>query len=102
MGLLTSQPGKAVWTLFAVAFAMARMPLWILYYLSPSLRPHPSWSFAQAIKVQITSVFLYHASVVEMKTPLSLAPGVEKEVSRAREQICCNGQRTNLLIRDGP
>lgn len=81
MGLLTSQPGKAIWTLFAVAFAAARMPIWIVFFLSPSLRQHPHWSFAQAIKVKIVSIFLYHASVVEMKTPLSLAPGVEKEVS---------------------
>lgn len=84
MGLLTSQPGKALWTLFAVAFTAARLPLWIVYYISPSLRQHPHWSFTQALRVKIVSVFLWHASVVQVKTPLSLAPGAEKEVSRAQ------------------
>lgn len=87
MGLLTSQPGKALWTLFAVAFTAARLPLWMIYYLIPSLRQHPGWTYEQAIKVQITSVFLWHASIVQIKTPLSLTAGGEKEVSKLSRRL---------------
>ncbi|KAF2207039.1 hypothetical protein CERZMDRAFT_115390 [Cercospora zeae-maydis SCOH1-5] len=79
MGLLTSQPGKGIWTLCAVAVTAARLPVWMLWYLPSSLRQHKDWTYRQAILVQIVKTFLWHASVVEMKTPLSLLPEAEKE-----------------------
>lgn len=79
MGVLAMQPIKGIWTLLAVAFNAARFPLWLIYYLPPFMRPHARWSYGQAIKVQIVKTFLWNAAVVEMKTPLSLAPGAEKE-----------------------
>ncbi|KAF2159693.1 hypothetical protein M409DRAFT_29855 [Zasmidium cellare ATCC 36951] len=78
-GILTMQPVKGIWTLLAVAINLARFPLWILYYIPPFLRPHPKWSLRQCIQVQIVKNFLWNAALVEMKTPLSLAPQAEKE-----------------------
>lgn len=77
--VLTSQPGKGLWTLFALALNTARFPLWMLWYLPPFLRQHPTWSYRQAIMVQIVKTFLWNASMVEIKTPLALLPGAEKE-----------------------
>lgn len=78
-GVLTMQPIKGIWTLLAVAFNVARFPVWLIYYLPPFLRPHPKWSYGQSIKVQVVKNFLWNAALVEMKTPLSLAPAAEKE-----------------------
>lgn len=77
--VLTSQPGKGLWTLFALALNTARFPLWMLWYLPPFLRQHPTWSYRQALMVQIVKTFLWNASMVEIKTPLALLPGAEKE-----------------------
>lgn len=79
MAILASQPVKGVWTLLAIAFNTARLPFWLIYYLPASMRPHPKWSYRQAILVQVIKSFLWNASMVEMKTPLSLLPQAEKE-----------------------
>lgn len=73
------QPLKGIYTLLAVAFNAAKLPLWLIYYLPPFMRPHPKWSYGQAIKVQIVKAFLWNAALVEMKTPMSLASEAEKE-----------------------
>ncbi|KAB8346057.1 hypothetical protein FH972_023109 [Carpinus fangiana] len=77
--LQTTYPGKALWTLFAVVFNAIRLPLWILYYIPSSLRPHAKWTLRQAIGVRVVKAFLYNVASVEMKTPLSLKPGSEKD-----------------------
>jgi acetyl esterase/lipase len=79
MGLLTSHPGKFIYTLLAVVFNTIRLPLWLLYYIPTGLRPHPAWTYRQAILVQIVKSFLWNASMVQVKTPLSLLPNAEKE-----------------------
>ncbi|PIA94788.1 hypothetical protein CB0940_08038 [Cercospora beticola] len=79
MGVLTSQPGKGIWTLCSLALNAARLPLWMIWYLPSSLRQHKDWTYRQAILVQIVKTFLWNASMVEVKTPLSIIPGAEKE-----------------------
>ncbi|SMR49236.1 unnamed protein product [Zymoseptoria tritici ST99CH_1E4] len=79
MGVLTSQPGKGIYTLLAVVFNTVRLPLWLLYYIPSGTRPHKSWTYRQAILVQIVKSFLWNASMVQVKTPLSLSPNAEKE-----------------------
>lgn len=76
--LLTYQPGKALWTLFALAFNAARLPLWIIYYIPRSLRQNPNWTLAQAVRVRAVRAFLWNASLVEVQVPVSLIPGKEK------------------------
>ncbi|KAI9815237.1 MAG: hypothetical protein M1827_002717 [Pycnora praestabilis] len=75
--LFTRQPGRLLYILFASALTIARLPLWLVYYIPPRLRQHPKWTYRQAIMVQILKTFIYHSSIFEMRTPLSLEPGVE-------------------------
>lgn len=77
--LLTSYPGKAIWTLFAVALNAVKLPIWLLYFIPSALRPHSKWTFSQSVRVNVIKAFLYNAAVVEMKTPLSLKPHSERD-----------------------
>ncbi|KAF7194543.1 Esterase [Pseudocercospora fuligena] len=79
MGLVSWQPAKAIWTLFAIVINAARLPIWMIWYLPVSMRPHPAWSYKQSIMVQIVKSFLWNASMVQVKTPLSLKPLVERQ-----------------------
>lgn len=64
MSFLTTFPGNALWALLAVVFNTAKLPLWIIFYIPRSGRPHPNWSFRQAISVQIVKAFLWNAATV--------------------------------------
>ncbi|MCJ1305482.1 hypothetical protein MMC08_008296 [Hypocenomyce scalaris] len=77
--IFTRQPGKSLYILIAVAISVARLPLWLIYYIPSTLRQHPKWTFRQAFMVQILKTLIYHFSIIEMHTPLSLKPGVEQE-----------------------
>jgi hypothetical protein len=77
--ILAYQPFKALYTLIAVALEAMRFPLWFLLYLPRAGRPHSTWTMGQAIRVRIVKAFLAHSSAVQVKTPLSLSPGKEKD-----------------------
>jgi hypothetical protein len=77
--ILAYQPFKALYTLLAVAFESMRFPLWFLLYLHRAGRPHAKWTLGQAIRMRVVKAFLAHSSAVEVKTPLSLDPGKEKD-----------------------
>lgn len=79
MGLLTTQPFKTFYALSALAFELCRLPLWILKFSLPFARQHPKWSFRQAFSVRIFMAAVYHLANVQIKTPLPLTPGKEKE-----------------------
>lgn len=79
MAILTYQPFKAIYTLLAVALEATRLPLWVILYSLKAGRPHPEWTHAQAVRMRIVKAFLTHSSAVQVKTPLSLAPGKEKD-----------------------
>jgi acetyl esterase/lipase len=78
MAIQHYQPFKAVAVVIAVAINAARLPVWLISYILPSLRPNPKWSFKQAVRVQVVKNFLATAAYIEMKTPVPLAPGSEK------------------------
>lgn len=78
MAIQHYQPFKGLYVLLAIAINATRMPIWIITYLFPSLRPHPQWSFKQAVRVQVVKNFLATAAAIEMKTPVPLSPGWEK------------------------
>ncbi|KAI9690902.1 MAG: hypothetical protein M1822_008522 [Bathelium mastoideum] len=75
---LTRQPLKALWVLLAVSTTLVRLPFWTLLYLLPSLRPHPQWTFRQALGVRIVRLIIFQTSLVEAKPPTPLTPGGEK------------------------
>ena len=76
---LSLQPFKAVWTLLAVTLTASKIPFWLLYFLPTRLRQHPQWTYRQAIVNELLKSFVYHASIVRVKTPITLDPGAEKE-----------------------
>jgi len=72
------QPFKAFAVLYAIAVNTIKFPIWIIMYIPSWGRPHPGWTFRQAVAVQVVKNFLATAAWIEMKTPLSITPGPEK------------------------
>ncbi|KAF2117058.1 Alpha/Beta hydrolase protein [Lophiotrema nucula] len=79
MAILTYQPFKGLYTLGALGFEIARLPLWLVKYFLSYGRQHPEWSFGQAFGVRLFFSFVYHAATVQIRSPLSLKPGKEGE-----------------------
>ena len=71
----TRQPGKCIYTLYTVLSTLAYLPLLLIYNLPNSLRPHPSWTYYQAVANYMTKVVLHCCSMIEIKTTRSLKPG---------------------------
>ncbi|KAF1962693.1 alpha/beta-hydrolase [Byssothecium circinans] len=89
MTLLAYHPFKALYVLSALAFELTRLPFWTLKYLLPRGRQHPKWSFRQALSMRVFYAFLAHAATVQVKTPLPLTPGREKDrwvIMKLREE----------------
>ncbi|CAF9938510.1 hypothetical protein IMSHALPRED_000825 [Imshaugia aleurites] len=72
--------GNAAWTAGGIILTLIKLPLWLLYFIPQQLRQHPKWSYRQAVTNELMRAFLYHSSVLQMRTSLSLEPGVEKEL----------------------
>ena len=83
--------GKVVWTIAVISITLARLPFWLVYYTPRTLRQHPKWTYLQAIKHRLMRVFLYHSSLMEVRTPIKLEPGIEKDsfvkIEPARKNI---------------
>ena len=77
--IFTRQPWKALYALIASALFAARLPFWLIYYIPSALRQHPKWTFRQALSVHLLKTISYHCSLIEIRTPLSLKPGPDKE-----------------------
>lgn len=77
--VITSGIGKVTWTIGAIILTIVKLPFWLIYFIPPPLRQHPQWTYRQALMNELMQAFLYHSSLVEVKTPLSLNPGPEKE-----------------------
>ncbi|KAI9761971.1 MAG: hypothetical protein M4579_000754 [Chaenotheca gracillima] len=73
------QPGKAIWTVCALLAMGVKVPFWLAYYIPKSLRPHPTWTYRQAVCTRILRAALTFASMTQARTPLNLEPGAEKE-----------------------
>lgn len=70
--LFTKQPAKAIWTLGAIVFTAFQLPFWLVLFVPRRFRPHPQWTYYQAIMNKIVRVMLYHNTVVEVHTPIRL------------------------------
>ena len=79
-GLLTRQPWKGLYILIAAALVTARLPFWLIYFIPSALRQHPTWTFRQAFMVHVFKTLTYHLSAIEIRTPLSLMPGPDKDL----------------------
>ncbi|KAL8998609.1 MAG: hypothetical protein Q9169_002360 [Polycauliona sp. 2 TL-2023] len=65
------------WTVSTIAINLIRLPLLAIYYLPQKTRPHPKWTYHQAIGVEILRIWFKYASTVRFRFPLSLDPGTE-------------------------
>lgn len=74
---LTRHPFKAAYALYAVLLESIRIPLWMLVYILPSLRPEPKWTHRQAVRTRLLRAIVYHSAQVEVHVPLSMTPGGE-------------------------
>ena len=77
--LVRSRPGKVAWAVAATTIALGQLPFWLVYSIPKQLRPHPKWTYLQAISNRLLRAFVYHVSFMEMQTPLRLEPAAEKE-----------------------
>ena len=73
------QPLKAVWTALIVLLLPFRFGLLLLYFIPRRGRPHPQWTYHQAVGNAILQICFSFASTVEYRTSSSLEPGPEKE-----------------------
>ena len=76
MSLLSYQPFRAVYALLAILINLIKLPFYVVKYIVPSLRPHRTWTFRQSLLNHILRNFLHHRSVLQVRTPLRLAPSV--------------------------
>ncbi|PYI06551.1 alpha/beta-hydrolase [Aspergillus sclerotiicarbonarius CBS 121057] len=62
-------------------FTLTTLPIRILgilvYYLPKVTRPHPAWTYRQAIGLKIFAIWWNYATAVEYRTPKTLIPGRE-------------------------
>ncbi|KAF2494879.1 alpha/beta-hydrolase [Lophium mytilinum] len=79
MTILSKQPFKGIYVLFAMGATLAQMPIWVLKYIFQSGRQHPTWTFRQAFGERFMLAFLHHSAVVQVDGKLTLNPGKEKD-----------------------
>lgn len=73
--ILAIQPFKAIYVVVALVTNLAKLPFWIAKYTF--VRQYPGWNFRQALGLRITHAFISAASVIRMRTPITLTPGKE-------------------------
>jgi len=75
--LLVSLTGRYFYTIYAITTTMIILPYHLLICIFPSFRPHAEWTYHQSVMNYLMGAFLYHASALEVQTPLPLSPGSE-------------------------
>ncbi|KAI4172533.1 MAG: hypothetical protein LQ348_006759 [Seirophora lacunosa] len=75
--LLLHQPFKTIYILGALLYNLFLLPLCLLFYLSPTLRQHPSYTYRQALMVRLLKIYIYHMSRIRSHPAWTLAPGSE-------------------------
>lgn len=68
----------AIWIVGGILLTLIKVPFWLIYFRSQQARQHPKWTYRQAVTNELMRAFLYHSSVLERQTALSLEPGSEK------------------------
>lgn len=76
------------------------LPIWLLWYISPSLHPHPRWTYRQAVMNSILNAFLYHWSLIEIEWPRALSVQDRHGISHAgRNKVFeINGNPDNVVL----
>lgn len=77
--LRARQPGKGIWTILFILYGPLRLVFSLLYFIPRYFRPHPQWTYHQAVGNAILKLWFSFASTIEFRTAKSLEPGSEKE-----------------------
>ncbi|OCK79987.1 alpha/beta-hydrolase [Lepidopterella palustris CBS 459.81] len=77
--LITYHPFKGIYVLLAASLELARMPLWVVKYVTSYGRQNPKYTFKQAFGTRFLYAFLQHVAAIQFTTPLPLTPGAEKD-----------------------
>ena len=75
--LLTSQPIKALYTIFTILKVIPLLAFLAIKFIFPGLRQHSRYSYRQAFGVALVRNWFDFASATEFRFPLSLEPGSE-------------------------
>jgi hypothetical protein len=75
--VFTRAPVSQLFLLSTILVNLLRFPFFLIYYIPAFTRPHPQWTYRQAIKMRLVKAFIFALSFVENVTPLSLEPGTE-------------------------
>lgn len=70
-------PFRIIYHLFKVASILTRLPFWLLRAAIPALRPHPQWTFKQALMRNVIQTLVGITSSIGITATLSLQPGKE-------------------------
>lgn len=79
MAIVNSQPFKGIYALLALGYELARLPIFLVKYLTSYGRQHPEWTFRQALMVRVFFSALSHVATIHVKTALPLSAGKESE-----------------------
>jgi acetyl esterase/lipase len=79
MALTNSPLFNGVYILVALSYELARLPLFLVKFLTRHGRQHPEWSYRQSVMTHIMFSFVYHLAKIQARTPTPLTPGSEKE-----------------------
>ncbi|KAI1259223.1 alpha/beta hydrolase fold-3 domain-containing protein [Xylariaceae sp. FL1019] len=73
--LASYQPLRTLFQLAFIGSIVARLPLWLTTSLISHLRPHPKWTFKQALMLRITYTIVDMNSRIGVTEPLSVKKG---------------------------
>lgn len=77
--MILNQPWKAGYIMFYFATLIFLVPIWIVYYIPRSFRPHPKWTYRQALMNQWVATVVHFTSAIRLKTIQTLEPKSEKD-----------------------
>lgn len=72
--LISYQPIRLIYRLIELTTTLAKLPFWLIRALVPALRPHPKWTFKQALMAFVVKAVLTSDSATAITVPLTLKP----------------------------
>ena len=76
--LVTRQPFKAFYLLAAIIWEFWSFMIWLVMYFNGGGRPLREWTGRQVLARRLMKAGLQHASIMQIKSPMSLKAGSEK------------------------
>ena len=65
--------------MFYVFTLLFLLPFWVVYHVPKSLRPHPKWTYKQALMNPILRTILHFTTAIRMSPVQVLEPGAERD-----------------------